>query len=59
MSLQASPYCHLGFVRHDANDASKEELLAWAAEREKRGEPHLLVVVGASSGSTGSVATSA
>jgi hypothetical protein len=48
----ANPYCHLGFVRHDANDAAKEELLAWAAERAERREQHLLVVVGASSGGT-------
>lgn len=49
----ASPYCHLGFVRHDATDAAKEGLLAWAAEREERGEQHMLVVVGTSSGGTG------
>lgn len=49
----ANPYCHLGFVRHDAGDAAKEGLLAWAAERAERGEQHLLVVVGASSGGTG------
>lgn len=49
----ANPYCHLGFVRHDANDAAKEELLAWAAERAERGEQHLLIVVGTSAGGTG------
>ena len=49
----ANPYCHLGFVRHDANDAAKEGLLTWAAERADRREQHLLVVVGASSAGTG------